>query len=136
MRIQLPVTRIHLLATAAGLGLLFTTTSVHAEPVRPGLDSFTMACAALQNNANALAKEYKDASDDRRGDIIRELRNIGLTWRQIGCQAVFGSIALLPSGTETHSVGTVVVTGALKDSSGTASVTSVGTTTGRPIVKP
>lgn len=60
----------------------------------PALDSFSAGCLLLQNDADRLIAEYKNASMARREEILQQLRNIGSDWINIGCKAVFGSIAL------------------------------------------
>src|SRR5690606_39959058 len=60
----------------------------------PALDSFSAGCLQLQNDADRLIAEYKSASMARREAILQQLRNIGSDWINIGCKAVFGSIAL------------------------------------------
>ena len=56
-------------------------------------DTFSAGCLTLQNKGDALIAEYKNASNERREQILAELRSNGTTWRQIGCQAVFGDIS-------------------------------------------
>lgn len=78
----------------------------------PVADSFSAGCLLLQNKADALRAEYANpnTTDARREDILTELRNTGQTWIQIGCRAVFGSIAirvanyvpLVDTGTPNH----------------------------------
>jgi hypothetical protein len=61
----------------------------------PALDSFSAGCLALQTAGDQLIAEYKNASNARREEILQQLRNNGRTWREIGCQAVFGDISRL-----------------------------------------
>ena len=81
------------LALLIGLGV---GAPVGAERVQvpPHGDSHQRACYKLQQDGDALVKEYAGATHERRLAIIQELRNQGTTWRQIGCQAVWGNIAV------------------------------------------
>lgn len=60
----------------------------------PRLDSFSIGCGLLQDEADRLIDEYRNASEDRRGEILTRLREIGGTWIDIGCGSVFGNIAI------------------------------------------
>jgi hypothetical protein len=66
-----------------------------AAPVDPGGDSFQRGCRALQSRAEELIAEYQrngGSDPDRLKEIQSELRALGLDWRSIGCQEVFGDI--------------------------------------------
>lgn len=60
----------------------------------PRLDSFSIGCGLLQDEADRLIDEYRNASEDRRGEILTRLREIGRTWVDIGCGSVFGTIVI------------------------------------------
>lgn len=109
------------LALIAGVGV--TANQVAAQPVGPGLDSFSAACGNLQSQAQGLADEYSSVGranpyDPRLDDILAQLRGVGTTWQQIGCQAVFGNILLTaqPSTNNLHvNVGAVAGNALLPD---------------------
>ncbi len=83
-----------LLALALFAGASTAATPASARVNGPVFDTFSAGCLSLQNDADSLIGEYKNATPARREEIIGQLRNIGSTWNQIGCKAVFGSIAL------------------------------------------
>jgi hypothetical protein len=90
--------RLQLFAAAAGIGLLLSSTPVHAEPIGP--DSLSIFCGGLRVRAQQLINEYGQTPADspRRGAILTELRQIGSDWKDI-CQGTFGTIFLqLPAG--------------------------------------
>jgi hypothetical protein len=76
----------------AGLGL---GTEAQARVKGPVFDSFSAGCLSLQTESDGLVAEYKNASEARREEILAKLRNIGQTWIDIGCKAVFGDISLM-----------------------------------------
>ena len=85
------------LALFAGSGIAATPASARVNG--PVFDSFSAACLSLQSQADDLRAEYSRVGREnpyspRLGEILAELRNIGGSWNQIGCGAVFGSIAL------------------------------------------
>lgn len=85
------------LALSLMVGASATATHVGAQPVDRGLDGFSNACADLQDQANALVAEYSSVGranpyDPRLDDILTQLRSLGTTWQQIGCQGVYGNI--------------------------------------------
>lgn len=84
-----------LMAGAVLLAALALSTQAEARVKGPALDSFTAGCLSLQNDSDGLIAEYKNASMARREEILAKLRNIGQTWIDIGCKAVFGDISLL-----------------------------------------
>lgn len=86
-----------LLALSLMVGAATTATRVGAEPVQRGLDGFSNACANLQDAASGLVSQYTatataNPGDPRLNDILSQLRSIGTTWQQIGCQGVYGNI--------------------------------------------
>jgi hypothetical protein len=82
------------LTLAIGIGLTATAIPAHAEKANDGLNSMSGACASLQSRGASLVDEYKNASEDRRGQILNELRTIGSDWKLTGCQGAYGNIAL------------------------------------------
>lgn len=95
-------TRIARIATTlAGIGLTapmfaFPTPAL-ADRVGPGLDGMSIQCRGMQGQADGLIAEYGDpsTSNDRRGEILTELREIGSDWIAIGCRAAFGNIEIV-----------------------------------------
>jgi len=86
-----------LLALSLMVGAGATATRVGAEPVGPGIDGVSQACRALQNQAQDLIDEYgrvgrANPNDPRLNDLLAQIRSVGTTWQQIGCQAAFGNI--------------------------------------------
>lgn len=86
-----------LLVLSLLIGASATATHVGAQPVDWGLDGFSNACADLQDQANALVAQYSSVRranvyDPQLDDILAQLRGIGTTWQQIGCQGVYGNI--------------------------------------------
>lgn len=80
------------LATAtAALG----TTPALARIKKPGLDSLSQECFRVQTESDKLVAEYKDATNERREEILTELRRLGSYWRAAGCQELFGDISKL-----------------------------------------
>ena len=76
--------RTKLLAAALGIGMAFTTFTAHA--MRPeGLGNTPMICGHLWDEAKVRIDEYKDTTDERRGVLLNELRNIGTEW-DVGCR--------------------------------------------------
>ena len=69
-----------------------------AAPIPPGGDSHQRGCRALQTDAERLVEEYgrPGTTNQRRAEILEDLRNIGRDWRDTGCRARFGDIALTP----------------------------------------
>ncbi len=90
------------LALLVGLGMVAPVEAAMRVPANG--DSHQRACRALQDKGNALIAEYKDASNERRGEILNELQNNGKTWVDIGCKARYGSISLeeLPGSGSPH----------------------------------
>ncbi len=86
--------RIHALAAAAFAGALILTPAIaNARINGPRITSFDFACGDLQDEGDRLRAEYArtPSTSPRRDEILARLREIGRTWQQIGCQAVFGS---------------------------------------------
>ena len=84
-----------LLTLALFAGASTAVTPAAARVNGPVFDSFSAGCLSLQNDSDSLVGEYKNATPARREEIIGQLRNIGSTWNQIGCKAVFGSISMI-----------------------------------------
>ena len=85
--------RIHALAIAAFAGALILAPAANARINGPRITSFDFACGNLQDEGDRLRAEYArtPSTSPRRDEILARLREIGRTWQQIGCQAVFGS---------------------------------------------
>jgi hypothetical protein len=80
----------------ASLALVTVASSPALARIKgPVLDSLSFQCLQLQNKSDALIAEYKNATNARREEILTELRNNGRVWREIGCQAVYGNIAMI-----------------------------------------
>jgi hypothetical protein len=102
------------LALSLLVGVSATATHVGAQPVDRGLDGFSNACADLQDQASALVAQYSSVGranpyDPQLDDILAQLRSLGTTWQQIGCQGVYGNIVgfhLITSKTGVHPVDT------------------------------
>jgi hypothetical protein len=101
------------LALSVMVGAATTATRVGAEPVQRGLDGFSNACADLQDQAGSLVSQYgatagANPNDPRLDDILSQLRSIGTTWQQIGCQGVYGNILrVVPAGTSSLPITSV-----------------------------
>jgi hypothetical protein len=96
MSITLPTPRQVIAASLLLVSILSAgvVTPASAQPVGPGIDGVSIACRSLQSQADGLIAEYgdEDTTNDRRGEILDELRSIGTSWIQIGCKAAFGNI--------------------------------------------
>ena len=66
-----------------------------ARMKNPELKSLGAACWDLQSQNDRLIAEYKNASNQRREELLQQIRNNGRTWRQIGCQGAYGDISML-----------------------------------------
>lgn len=66
-----------------------------ARMKNPELNSLGAACWDLQSQNDKLIAEYKNASNERREELLQQIRNNGRTWRQIGCQGAYGDISML-----------------------------------------
>jgi hypothetical protein len=68
---------------------------VARRPIEGG-DSLAIECRRQRNRADELIAEYgrSGTTEERRQDIISELREIGRNWRTLGCQDEFGPIVL------------------------------------------
>lgn len=67
----------------------------------PELNSLGAVCWNLQSQNDKLIAEYKNASNERREELLQQIRNNGRKWRQIGCQGAYGDISrivLTPGG--------------------------------------
>jgi hypothetical protein len=64
-----------------------------ARMSNPELNSLGAACWNLQSQNDKLMAEYKNASNERREELLQQIRNNGRTWRQIGCQGAYGDIS-------------------------------------------
>jgi len=108
-----PMIVVGFLALSLMVGAI-TAPRVGAEPVQRGLDGFSNACADLQDQAQNLVNQYNatgsaNPNDSALDDLLAQLRSVGTTWQQIGCQGVYGNIlrqAPAPSGI-TATVGLV-----------------------------
>jgi hypothetical protein len=81
------------MGAALAAGSLGVAVPAEARVNGPRLDSLSIGCGALQDEADRLIAEYKNASNARREEILARLRNIGSDWHAI-CKGVFGSISL------------------------------------------
>ena len=63
----------------------------------PRLDSVSVGCGQLQDEADGLRAEYKNprTSAARRDQILDRLRNIGRNWNDL-CRSKFGDMAYRP----------------------------------------
>jgi hypothetical protein len=94
-------------ATAA-VGLCAVSFGVLAQAAEarvsgPRLDSLSIFCGQLQDEADRLLSEYPNASPSRKDEILTRLREIGRTWYGDSvsngiCDAVFGDIVIVPGG--------------------------------------
>jgi hypothetical protein len=83
-------------AVFAGLAInLELTTEAFARIKGPALDSASIECLRLQNRADYLIAQYKDAPNDQRDAILQEARNVGRDWIAVGCQAAYGNITMV-----------------------------------------
>ncbi len=93
--------RLSRFVVAVGLALSLTATLgaalnlAAADRVAPGGNTFQRECRSLQDEVYQLYQDYKNYPA-RRSEILTQLREDGLTWKQIGCQAVWGDIRTAP----------------------------------------
>lgn len=71
--------------------------ALRAAPVNDG-STLGIACSGLQQDAERLAGEYKNASPQRRAQILDDLRVIGGKWNTT-CREHFGDILIAPAST-------------------------------------
>ena len=71
-----------------------------AQMSQPGADddSFTWGCYQLQQQGNQLIAQYgsvgrANPNYPQLDTILQQIRNIGQTWKDIGCETVFGPIS-------------------------------------------
>jgi hypothetical protein len=101
------------LALSLMVGAATTATRVGAEPVQRGLDGFSNACADLQDQESSLVSQYTatataNPNDPQLDDILAQIRSVGTTWQQIGCQGVYGNILkMVPTGASSLPIASV-----------------------------
>jgi hypothetical protein len=74
------------------------------RPKRPRFeDTLSLGCELLEDEAEQLLEEYRrdSTTNARRKQILERLREIGRTWDQIGCRALFGDIVAKVAPTDT-----------------------------------
>lgn len=75
--------------------LPLATSPALARIKKPGLDSLSIECFRVQSEADALRAEYRNenTTNDRREDILTELRALGSYWIAAGCRKLYGDIS-------------------------------------------
>ncbi len=99
IRLKQAVGRLTIAATVAMILAGSPLTPTFAREKIVGLDSFSIQCRALQDESDDLIAEYgrPGTTLDRKEEILTELRNLGMTWNQIGCRKVFGQFTPIPT---------------------------------------
>jgi hypothetical protein len=85
----------HLGSVALIVGIAALASPSQARMKNPELNSLGAACWDLQSTNDRLIAEYKNATNERREELLQQIRNNGRTWRQIGCQGAYGDISKL-----------------------------------------